>query len=123
MVIDDDETLLHTLPGLLNPWGFKVSTLAAPQQFWDVLEAVDPDALILDVKMPQMNGLELCQILRSDLRWRQLPILFLTTASDAQTQQQAFKAGADDYLCKPIAGADLAHRILNRLQRHKAWVG
>jgi DNA-binding response OmpR family regulator/HPt (histidine-containing phosphotransfer) domain-containing protein len=117
MVVDDDETLLRTLPMLLNPWGFKVSTLAAPQQFWSVLEAVNPDALVLDVKMPQMNGLELCQILRSDLRWRQLPILFLSDASDAQTQRQAFNVGADDYLFKPIAGEDLAHRILNRVQR------
>jgi DNA-binding response OmpR family regulator/HPt (histidine-containing phosphotransfer) domain-containing protein len=123
MVVDDDQTLLHTLPALLHPWGFKVSTLAAPQQFWSVLEAVKPDALVLDVKMPEMNGLELCQILRSDLRWRQLPILFLSVVSDAQTQQQAFEAGADDYLCKPVAGANLAHRILNRLQRHKAWSG
>jgi DNA-binding response OmpR family regulator/HPt (histidine-containing phosphotransfer) domain-containing protein len=122
MVVDDDQTLLHSLPTLLHPWGFKVSTLAAPQQFWSVLEAVKPDALILDVKMPQMNGLELCQILRSDLRWRQLPILFLSIISDAQTQQQAFAVGADDYLCKPVAGANLAHRILNRLQRHKAWI-
>jgi DNA-binding response OmpR family regulator len=123
MVVDDDQTLLHTLPTLLQPWGFKVSTLAAPQQFWNVLEAVEPDALVLDVKMPEMNGLELCQILRSDLRWRHLPILFLSAVSDAQIQHKAFEVGADDYLCKPVAGADLAHRILNRLQRHKAWLG
>jgi DNA-binding response OmpR family regulator/HPt (histidine-containing phosphotransfer) domain-containing protein len=117
MVVDDDQTLLHTLPTLLRPWGFKVSTLAAPQQFWNVLEAVQPDALVLDVKMPEMNGLELCQILRSDLRWRRLPILFLSAISDTQIQLQAFEAGADDYLCKPVDGTNLAHRILNRLQR------
>lgn len=121
MIVDDDQTLLRALPNLLNPWGFKVSTLAAPQQFWHVLEAVNPDALVLDVKMPQMNGIELCQILRSDLKWRQLPILFLSAVCDLQTQQQAFNVGADDYLCKPIAGADLAHRIINRLRRHQVW--
>lgn len=117
MVVDDDQTLLRTLTTLLNPWGFKVSTLAAPQQFWSVLEAVNPDALVLDIKMPQINGLELCQILRSDLRWQQLPVLLLSELSDVQIQQRAFAVGADDYLCKPIAGQDLAHRILNRLQR------
>jgi DNA-binding response OmpR family regulator/HPt (histidine-containing phosphotransfer) domain-containing protein len=121
MVVDDDQALLRALPNLLNPWGFKVSTLAAPQQFWHVLEAVNPDALVLDVKMPQINGLELCQILRSDLKWRSLPILFLSAICDLKTQQQAFDVGADDYLCKPVAGADLAHRILNRLRRHQSW--
>jgi DNA-binding response OmpR family regulator/HPt (histidine-containing phosphotransfer) domain-containing protein len=117
MVVDDDLAWLQTLPTLLTPWGFNVSTLAEPTQFWSVLEAVNPDALVLDVKMPDINGLELCQILRRDVRWQQLPILFLSAMTDPTIQQEAFTAGADDYLVKPVVGAELAHRIRNRLQR------
>lgn len=117
MVVDDDCTWLHTLPRLLEPWKFKVTTLADPQQFWTVLKSVCPDVLVLDVKMPQINGFELCQILRSDPHWQQLPILFVSALDDATTQNQAFTVGADDYLCKPVLGEQLANRILNRLQR------
>jgi DNA-binding response OmpR family regulator/HPt (histidine-containing phosphotransfer) domain-containing protein len=121
MVVDDDPQWLQTLPILLKPWGFKVTTLAEPQQFWIVLEAVMPDVLVLDVNMPEINGFELCQILRSDPHWQRLPVLFLSVLTDPASQQQAFAVGADDYLCKPILGGELAHRILNRLQRVRAW--
>lgn len=121
MIVDDDEHWLRHLPTLLKPWGFKVTTLADPQQFWPVLQAITPDVLVLEVNMPQINGLELCQILRSDPQWQQLPILFLSVLNDCATQQQAFAVGADDYLCKPLMGGELAGRILNRLKRVRAW--
>ncbi|MBI4783658.1 MAG: response regulator [Oscillatoriophycideae cyanobacterium NC_groundwater_1537_Pr4_S-0.65um_50_18] len=121
MIVDDDQNWLHMLPTLLKPWGFKVTTLADPQQFLTVLQAVTPDLLVLDVDMPHINGFELCQILRSDPDWQRLPVLFLSVLTDAASQSQAFKVGADDYLCKPIMGIELANRILRRLQRVRAW--
>ncbi|NKB16916.1 MAG: response regulator [Pseudanabaena sp. CRU_2_10] len=120
MIVDDDRDWLRTVPMQLNPWGLKVTTLAEPQQFWTVLQAVMPDVLVLDVNMPQIDGFELCQVVRSDPSWRRLPILFLSVLSDRQTQYRAFRVGADDYLCKPVMGVDLANRILTRLQRLKA---
>lgn len=117
MSVDSDRVWLSALPALLKPWGFKVTTLADPQQFWIILQAVVPDVLILEVDMPEINGFELCQMLRSDRRWQRLPVLFLSVLSDDATQQQAFTAGADDYLCKPVMGTALANRILSRLQR------
>ena len=117
MSVDSDRAWLSALPTLLKPWGFKVTTLADPQQFWIILQAVVPDVLILEVDMPEINGFELCQMLRSDRRWQRLPVLFLSVLSDDATQQQAFTAGADDYLCKPVMGTALANRILSRLQR------
>lgn len=121
MIVDDDHNWLSTLPTLLKPWGFKVTTLADPQQFWTVLQAVAPDVLVLDVNMPQINGFELCQILRSDPHWQRLPVLFLSVLTDSTSQQQAFTVGADDYLCKPSTGGELANRIRARLQRVRAW--
>ncbi len=117
MVVDDDLDWLRAVPKLLQPWGMKVTTLADPHQFWTVLQSVDPDALILDIKMPEINGFELCQVLRSDPHWQHLPILFLTADREAISQQEAFNVGADDYLCKPVMGGELAHRIRHRLTR------
>ena len=121
MIVDDDQYWLKTLPDLLKPWRFKITTLAEPQQFWTVLQSVNPDLLVLEVSLPDMNGFELCQALRRDPNWQRLPILFLSELTDQATQNHAFTLGADDYLCKPVMGIDLANRIRNRLQRVKAW--
>jgi DNA-binding response OmpR family regulator len=117
MIVDDDLDWLRTVPNLLQPWGLKITTLGDPQQFWDVFQSVQPDAIVLDIQMPEINGLELCQVLRSDPQWQRLPILFLSVSNDPISQQEAFKVGADDYLCKPMMGGELAQRIHHRLAR------
>ena len=121
MIVDNDLDYLRSLPEILQPWGFKVTTLADPQNFWAVLESVIPDILVLEINIPPINGLELCQSLRRNRQWQRLPVLFLTVITDFNTQNLAFGVGADDYLCKPIVGSDLAHRIHNRLQRVQAY--
>jgi DNA-binding response OmpR family regulator len=119
LIVDDDPQILLSLEISLQPWGFQLTTLNDPQKFWQVLEAVKPDILLLDIEMPGINGLELCQILRIDRRWQQLPVLFLTAHQDEKIQHQAFAIGADDYICKPVNVSVLANRILNRLQRSR----
>ncbi|BAZ18075.1 multi-component transcriptional regulator [Calothrix sp. NIES-4071] len=117
MVIDDDPQILTALDTLLTPWGVKVYSLDNPSRFWEMMTAVNPDLLILDVKMPEVNGIELCQVVRSDARFSALPILFLTAQNDTKTRQEVFAAGADDYISKPIVKVELVTRILNRLER------
>lgn len=117
MVVDDDLALLSLVRSLLEPWGLKITTLSQPQQFWEVLEAAAPDLLILDIEMPQVNGIDLCQIVRNDAHWSGLPILFLTAHTDPDTVNQVFTVGADDFVSKPIVGPELVTRIINRLER------
>jgi diguanylate cyclase (GGDEF)-like protein len=117
LVVDDDPHILTALHTLLKPWGLKISTLDNPLEFWNTLEAGSPDLLILDVEMPHISGIELCQVVRNDLRWSRLPVLFLTAHTDADTMRRVFAAGADDYVSKPIVGPELVTRILNRLER------
>lgn len=119
LIVDDDPQVLLSLEISLQPWGFELTTLNEPKHFWEVLEDVEPDVLVLDIEMPEIDGIELCQILRSDRRWQQLPVLFLSVHQDEKTQYQAFANGADDYIHKPVTGAMLANRILNRLRRSR----
>ena len=119
MVVDVDLQLLATLKGLLEPWGLGVTTLNDPQQFWKTLESCSPDLLILEMKMPSLSGVELCQIVRNDSRWSRLPIIFLTEHTDAAIVNQVFSLGADDFVSKPIVGPELVSRIINRLDRSK----
>ncbi len=119
LIIDDDPQVLLSLQISLEPWGFEITTLDKSTQFWEVLEDTEPDILILDIDMPDINGIELCQILRSDRHWQHLPVLFLSVHQDEKTQERAFAYGADDYVCKPVTGSTLANRILNRLRRSR----
>ncbi|MDZ8221477.1 response regulator [Nostoc sp. ChiVER01] len=119
LVVDDDPQIQALLQTLLSPWGFKAIALEDPLHFWSTLEEVAPDMLILDVELPYKNGIELCQLVRNDLRWGELPILFLTVHSDAKMINQVFSVGADDFVSKPIVGPELVTRIVNRLERIK----
>jgi diguanylate cyclase (GGDEF)-like protein len=119
MVVDDDPQVLMALQRLLIPWGLYVCVLENPLLFLDTLEATPPDILVLDVEMPHISGIELCQVVRNDPRWSGLPILFLTSHADPDTMHRVFAAGADDYVRKPIVGPELVTRILNRLERSR----
>lgn len=119
MVVDDDPKIILVLKALLEPWGLKVTMLQDPQQFWETLEACSPDLLILDVEMPYLGGIELCQIVRNDIRWGGLPILFLTAHTEFAVVNQVFAVGADDFVSKPIVGPELVARIITRLERLK----
>lgn len=119
LIVDDDPAILHRVSLMLSPWGLQITPLLEPQHFWKTLTEVVPDLLILDVAMPGLNGIELCQVVRNDPRWGDLPILFLTAYQDAKTIVQAFAAGGDDYIRKPILEPELIARVLNRLQPGK----
>ena len=119
LVVDDDPAFLGALKTMLTPWGLRMKGLQEPEQFWGVLNSEKPDLLILDVEMPGINGIELCQAVRTDPHWQNLPILFLTAHQEQETVQQVFSVGADDYISKPVIGPELLTRITNRLERNR----
>ncbi|WP_031292119.1 response regulator [Leptolyngbya sp. Heron Island J] len=117
LIVDDDPEMLNLLKTLLQPWGFRLQLLDKPQYFLETLDQVMPDLIILDVDMPHVSGFDLCQILRNDLRWRELPILLLSAHTEAETIQQVFSVGGDDYIRKPIVAPELVMRVFNWLER------
>lgn len=117
LVVDDDPQILDILRTLLEPWGFMLTLLDNPQHFWTTLEQANPDLLILDIEMPQLSGIDLCQVVRNDPHWSELPVLFLSAHRDTETMTRVFTAGADDYVSKPVLGPELIARVLNRLER------
>jgi diguanylate cyclase (GGDEF)-like protein len=117
LLVDDDPTVHELLRSLLLPHDLEVFTLAEPLRFWETLEEVAPELLILDVDMPEVNGPELCRTVRNDPRWSRLPVVFLAARSDADTVEEVFNAGADDYVAKATLGSEFVARISNRLER------
>lgn len=117
LAVDDDPLILAHLKHFLRGWGIHVTPLGDPRQLWHELETTHPDLLILDVEMPHISGIELCQQIRSNPTWDGLPILFLTSHQNAEVIHQIYGARADDYVPKPFTEPELVTRILNRLER------
>ncbi len=117
LAVDDDSQILRYLEEELSPWGFQMTLVEEPQEFWQHLERSVPDLLILDVEMPDISGIDLCAVVRNDPRWYELPILCLSERADAETIHGVFSAGADDYIQKPFIGPELVARVLNRIER------
>jgi DNA-binding response OmpR family regulator len=97
--------------------GIYVNPAEYPQHFWTTLEQANPDLLILDIEMPHLSGIDLCQVVRNDPHWSELPVLFISAHRDTETMTRVFTAGADDYVSKPILEPELIARVLNRLER------
>ncbi len=119
LAVDDDVAILATLQIMLSRWGIEPVTLSNPLQVWSVLEQEVPDLLILDVDMPNLNGLALCKLIRNHDTWNGLPILFLTAQRDPDVVIQLYNSGADDYVAKPFTEPEVITRIFNRIERHR----
>lgn len=117
LAVDDDPLILDAVRQHLEPAGVDVNILNDPERFWDALEEGSPDAVLLDIDMPRVSGIELCRVMRNDSRWSATPVIFLTARTEAETVQRVFAAGADDYVAKPFVGPELVTRVTNRLER------
>ncbi len=117
MVVDDDPLILAKLEELLHPYGIDLTLLSNTGQFWEVLNTKRPNLLLIDLEMPGHPGTDLCKIVRSDPHWQDLPIVFLSAHNDQTLVEQAFVAGADDYLSKFTAPKTLVHNVLCRLKK------
>ncbi len=117
LVVDDDRVMLAFLKGILEPWGFQVTLCDDPRECLALIERDRPDLLILDLEMPQVHGLELCEQLRSQPDTALLPILVLTAHQNLESIQKVYSAGADDFVSKPVITPELMTRIFNRLER------
>ncbi len=120
LIVDDDPAMLTLLQGLLSNWGFQIQMLSDHQRFWKTLEQSNPDLVILDIEMPHLSGFDLCQALRDEPRWSDLPVLFLSAHTEADAIQKVFAVGADDYIRKPIVAAELVARVTTWLARARS---
>ncbi len=117
MIVDDNPQALTVIQQSLEPLGFVLKTLEDSRRFWDILTDFSPDLLILDVEMPHISGIELCQVVRNDPYWKFLPVLFLVDNLSADIVEQIFAIGADDCLSKTAKKSQLITRILNLVKR------
>jgi pilus assembly protein CpaE len=111
LVVDDDIDTLNLIGLTLKRYGFEVAKALSGQEALDLLNHDMPDLMILDVMMPQMDGYEVCRLIRADPRLARLPVVMLTARSQMESQVEAFRAGADDYITKPVRTTELIARL------------
>ena len=119
LIIDDEADIRDILTYNLKKDGFDVLTAENGQSGIEKAKAAQPDIIILDVMMPEMDGIEVCQILRSDESTKNILICFLTARSEDYSQIAGLDAGADDYVSKPVKPRVLVSRIKAILRRNQ----
>ncbi len=113
-VVDDDDAMRRALGKLLNTVGYKTALFALPSEFLARFKADEPGCLILDIRMPEMSGLEVQQQLNR--LGAMLPVIFITGHGDVPMAVQAMKEGAFQFIQKPFRDQDLLDHINHALQ-------
>ncbi len=114
LIIDDDAKLNTLLTEFLVDFGLRAISATTPSAGLDLLGSQQPDLIILDVMLPEMNGFEVCKAIR---RRSQVPIIMLTARGELMDKVVGLELGADDYLPKPFEPRELVARIQSVLRR------
>lgn len=114
LVIDDEQALLQLVKNILEPKGYKVSLAASGHSGLALMEKEPPDLIILDMKMPGLNGFQVLDIIRQRSN---VPVIMLTGVIDKNILSKSLNIGADDYVTKPFNPDVLVARIEAKLRR------
>lgn len=117
LIVDDEEDILEMLAYNFNKEGFRVSKAANGAQAIEVADKTKPDVILLDVMLPDTDGISVCEALRKKPAFKNTLILFLSARGEDYSQVAGYNAGADDYIVKPIRIKILMHKIKVLLER------
>lgn len=116
MIIDDNETNLKLLNIVLTKAGFKTDTIVNPKFAFDIIKETKPALILLDINMPEINGLQLCKMLKKDSETKNIPVIFESTLTDVKYIAGGLAIGAVDYITKPIKPDEVVARVSVQLQ-------
>jgi two-component system KDP operon response regulator KdpE len=117
LIVDDEVSILKFVRSNLEDRGYKVVSATNGEEALRIIEKELPDLIILDIMMPQMDGIEICRRLR---QWSQVPIIMLSARGGEKDKVNCLDLGADDYIVKPFGASELIARIGSVLRRTRA---
>lgn len=118
LLVDDEEDILRFIKYNLEKEGYTVKTSINGKEAINLVESFKPQLILLDIMMPEMDGIEVCKIIRSNKENDEILICFLTARSESFTQIVALDSGGDDFITKPIKPRVLLSRIKAIMRRH-----
>ena len=116
LAVDDTPANLHLLSDMLSKQGYKVRITPNGKLAIQSILANPPDLILLDIMMPDMNGYEVCKMLKSDERTRNIPVIFISALSETFDIVKGFKVGGLDYISKPFHLEEVLARVENQLR-------
>ena len=111
LVVDDENDVTELLAYKFKQEGYEVQVINDPLLIMGRARQFQPDLLVLDIMMPELNGLQVCRMLRADVIMKNIPIIFLTARGEAEDRIKGLESGADDYLAKPFDTRELLLRV------------
>ena len=117
LIVDDDPDILRLVTYNLKQAGFETQTAGTGREALEAVQKQAPDLIILDVMLPDVEGLEVCRTLRSQESTRRIPIVMLTARGEEIDRVVGFELGADDYVMKPFSPRELVLRVKSILRR------
>ncbi|HEX7940549.1 MAG TPA: response regulator transcription factor [Gemmatimonadaceae bacterium] len=117
LVVEDDPDIADLMRRYLHRGGFDVDVRASGRDALGAITTQPPDVLVLDLMLPQVNGLEICRMVRSDERTASIPIIMVTARAEESERIAGLDLGADDYLAKPFSPGELVARVRALLRR------
>ena len=115
LVADDEPSILLSLQFLLQKAGYQVRTASDGEEALKAVEAAAPDLILLDAMMPKRDGYDVCQSLRADPAYRDIPIIMLTAKGRDIERQKGLALGAMDYVTKPFSSGELVGTVRRHL--------
>jgi two-component system, sensor histidine kinase and response regulator len=119
LIVDDTPQNLRLISDFLAEQGFELMLTRSGQQALEKIRLGTPDLVLLDVRMPGMDGFEVCRRLKAEPAVADIPVIFMTALDDTSHKVEGFRLGAVDYVTKPIQREELVARIRNHLQLHR----
>jgi two-component system, OmpR family, alkaline phosphatase synthesis response regulator PhoP len=119
-IVDDDRDILELVSLHLSKSGMKVREFADAEGFYRFLQYHVPDLIILDLMLPDTDGLEICRFLRKEDRFSHIPVIMVTAKADELDKVLGLEMGADDYVTKPFSPKELVARVKAVLRRTKS---
>ena len=118
-LLEDDDSIRKLVIYALESQGFQVTGFAEPKPFWVAVDAALPDLLLLDIMLPEENGVAILKKLRQNSRTSSLPVIMLTAKNTEFDRVEGLDSGADDYITKPFGMMELTARIRAVLRRYE----
>lgn len=116
LIVDDVSKNLQVVGAMLDDVGYATTFATSGKQAIERVKTANPDLILLDLMMPEINGLQVCEHLKADPLYAEIPIIFLTASNESEHLLQAFSQGAVDYVTKPYKAPELLARVKTHLE-------
>ena len=120
LIVEDDRSQAMFAEGILRNAEISTKVLLSAEDLLPTIEEFKPDLILMDMYLPNANGIQLTELIRNSSHFQNTPIVFLSGESDEDKQMDALEAGGDDFLTKPIRPRRLIAAVQNRIKRHRA---